>query len=244
MSLPKTFPRSLLLLLLLTTAAFAQQSKQQMDEDFARSVKEWTTKPEFISPLVDHLPKVAGVPSPKDVLGYHIGMPQKLTYTEGIYKYFRTLAEKSPRVKVFNAGKSDEGRDILVVAIASEETIRNLEQYRGYLAQLADPRRLSEEQAREVIAKAKPVYHITAGLHSGETGPPEMVMEFAYRLAVEDAPLINAIRDNVIVMITPVLEPDGRDRYVDWYYRHKIEERSEDDRITGPPYWGKYIFHD
>ena len=75
-------------------------------------------------------------------------MPQKLTYTEGIYKYFRTLAEKSPRVKVFSAGKTDEGRDILVVAIANEATIGNLEQYRGYLAQLADPRRLTEEQHR------------------------------------------------------------------------------------------------
>ena len=71
-----------------------------------------------------------------------------------------------------------------------------------------------------------------------------MVMELGYRLAVEDSPIINNIRDNVIVMITPVLEPDGRDRYVDWYYRHKIEEKTEDDRITGPPYWGKYIFHD
>jgi hypothetical protein len=243
-SLSKNFHRSLLLLLLLATAAVAQQPKQQMDEDFARSVKEWTTKPEFISPLVDHLPKVAGIPAPKDVLGYHIGMPQKLTYTEGIYKYFRALAEKSSRVKVFVAGKTDEGRDIIVVAIANEDTIRKLEQYRGYLAQLADPRRITDEQAREVIAKAKPVYHFTAGLHSAETGPPEMVMELGYRLAVEDSPLINAIRDNVIVMITPVLEPDGRDRYVDWYYRHKIEEKTEDDRIVGPPYWGKYIFHD
>ncbi|MFN7927236.1 MAG: M14 family zinc carboxypeptidase [Blastocatellia bacterium] len=235
--------RSFLLLVWLA-AAFAQQPKQQMDEDFARSVKEWTTKPEFISPLVDHLPKVAGIPSPKDVLGYHIGTPQKLTYTEGIYKYFRTLAEKSPRVKVFVAGKTDEGRDVIVVAIANEETIRNLEQYRGYLAQLADPRRLSDEQARDVIAKAKPVYHFTAGLHSAETGPPEMVMELGYRLAVEDSPLINAIRDNVIVMITPVSEPDGRDRYVDWYYRHKIEQKTEEEGIPGPPYWGKYIFHD
>jgi hypothetical protein len=236
--------RSLLLLLALFTTAIAQAPKQQMDEDFARSVKEWTTKPEFISPLVDHLPKVAGIPSPKDVLGYHIGTPNKLTYTEGIYKYFRALAEKSPRVKVFVAGKTDEGRDIIVVAIANEDTIRNLEQYRGYLAQLADPRRINEEQARDVIAKAKPIYHFTAGLHSGETGPPEMVMELGYRLAVEDSPLINTIRDNVIVMITPVSEPDGRDRYVDWYYRHKIAEKTEDDRIPGPPYWGKYIFHD
>ena len=235
--------RPLILLLILFTS-IAAQPKQTMDEDFARSVKEWTTKPEFISPLIDHLPKVAGIPSPKDVLGYHIGTPQKLTYTEGIYKYFRALAEKSPRVKVFVAGKTDEGRDIIVVAIANEDTIKNLEQYRGYLTQLADPRKLSEEQAREVITKAKPVYHFTAGLHSAETGPPEMVMELGYRLAVEDSPLFNNIRDNVIVMITPVLEPDGRDRYVDWYYRHKIEEKTEDDRITGPPYWGKYIFHD
>ena len=235
--------RPLILLLFLFTSIVAQP-KQTMDEDFAKSIKEWTTKPEFISPLIDHLPKVAGIPSPKDVLGYHIGTPNKLTYTEGIYKYFRALAEKSPRVKVFVAGKTDEGRDIIVVAIANEDTIKNLEQYRGYLTQLADPRKLSEEQAREVITKAKPVYHFTAGLHSGETGPPEMVMELGYRLAVEDSPIINNIRDNVIVMITPVLEPDGRDRYVDWYYRHKIEEKTEDDRITGPPYWGKYIFHD
>ena len=178
------------------------------------------------------------------MLGYHIGTPQKLTYTEGVYKYFRALAEKSPRVKVFVAGKTDEGRDILVVAIANEDTIKNLEQYRGYLSQLADPRLISDEQAREVITKAKPIYHFTAGLHSSETGPPEMVMELGYRLAVEDSPLINTIRDNVIVMITPVLEPDGRDRYVDWYYRHKIEEKTEDDRIAGPPYWGKYIYHD
>ena len=236
--------RPFLLLLILFTSVLAQQPKQQMDEDFAKSIKEWTTKPEFISPLIDHLPKVDGIPTPKDVLGYHIGTPQKLTYTEGVYKYFRTLAEKSPRVKVFVAGKTDEGRDIIVVAIANEDTIKNLEQYRGYLSQLADPRLISDEQAREVITKAKPIYHFTAGLHSSETGPPEMVMELGYRLAVEDSPLINTIRDNVIVMITPVLEPDGRDRYVDWYYRHKLEQKTEEEGIAGPPYWGKYIYHD
>ena len=232
--------RALLFLAILTPLAVSQQP----DEDFAKSIKEWTTKAEFLSPLVDHLPKSLTVPSPSDVLGYHIGQPQKLTYTEDIYKYFRTLAAKSPRVKVFTAGKTDEGRDIIVVAIADEETISNLDQYRAYLAQLADPRRISEDEARDVISKAKPVYHFTAGLHSAETGPPEMVMELAYRLAVEETPLINNIRNNVIVMITPVLEPDGRDRYVDWYYRHKIEEKTEDDRIAGPPYWGKYIYHD
>src|SRR5215467_14359512 len=92
----------------------------------------------------------------------------------------------------------------------------------GYLAQLADPRKLSDAQAREIIAKAKPMYHLMGGLHSAETGPSEMLMELAYRLATDDTPIIKKIRDNVIVSITPAAEPDGRDRYVDWYYRYKI----------------------
>jgi hypothetical protein len=233
-----------LLLAAFVFSAVAQSAKQQVDEDFAKSVREWTTKPEFISPLVDHLPKVAGVPAPKDVLGYHIGTPRKLTRTAEAYRYYRALEKATPRVKVLNTGQTDEGRECLVVFIANEETIRNLETHRGYLAQLADPRNLNDAQARDIIAKAKPIYHLSGGLHSGETGPPEMLMELAYRLAVEDAPIINAIRDNVIVSITPAAEPDGRDRYVDWYYRHKLDEKDEQDSMGGPPYWGKYIFHD
>jgi hypothetical protein len=233
------------LTLLISAAALAQQKQgQQMDEDFAKSVKEWTTRPEFISPLVDHLPKVAGIPTPKEGIGYHIGTPQRLTYTSNIYQYYRLLEAKSPRVKVLTIGKTDEGRECLVVVIASEETIKNIETYRGYLAQLADPRKITEAQAQEIIAKAKPIYHLSGGLHSAETGPPEMLMELAYRLVAEDSPLINAIRENVIVTITPVAEPDGRDSYVDWYYRYKINEKTEEDSVGGPPYWGKYIFHD
>src|ERR1700719_3523310 len=83
------------------------------DAEFARMAKQWTTSPEFSSPLVDHLPRGAGVPSPKDVLGYYIGEPKKLTYTKEIYNYYRTLASKSPRVKVLTLGKTDEGRDYL-----------------------------------------------------------------------------------------------------------------------------------
>ena len=77
----------------------AQQTEKQAvlgdDPDFARLVKEWTTRPEFNSPLVDHLPKVAGIPTPKDVLGHHIGEPKKLTYYADILKYYRALAAAS-----------------------------------------------------------------------------------------------------------------------------------------------------
>ena len=220
------------------------QTKQPQDEEYARLVKEWTTRPEFMSPLVDHLPKVSGIPTTKDVLGYYVGAPKKLTHTADLAKYYRALAAASKRVKIFPAGATDEGRECLVIAVADEETIRDLDRYKGYLARLADPRGLSPEQAKEVIAQAKPIYMFTGGLHSAETGPPEMLMELAYRLAVEDSPLYDSIRKNAIVMMTAAAEPDGRDRYVDWYYKYKLTEESEQERTPQPPYWGKYIYHD
>src|ERR1700731_2677759 len=138
-------------------ATLAQAARPVDDPDFARAVKEWTTRPEFSSPLVDHLPKVAGVPSPKDVLGHHIGEPRKLTYYADILKYYRALAAATPRVKVQSIGKSDEGRELVVVFVGADESIKGLEQYRAYLGQLADPRTLTDAQARDVIAKAKPI---------------------------------------------------------------------------------------
>ena len=235
--------------LLVASAAIHAQSTAKKavttnDDDFAKRVKEWTTRPDFISPLVDHLPKVAGVPSPKDVLGHHIGEPKRLTYYADILKYYRALAAATPRVKVVTIGRSNEDRELVVVFVGSDESIKNLEQYRGYLGQLADPRTVTAQQAAQIIAKAKPLYHLSGGLHSAEVGPSEMLMELTYRIATEDSPIINAIRDNVIVSITPAADPDGRDRNVDWYYKYGINET--EGRTTGAtvPYWGKYVFHD
>ena len=195
---------------------------QIQDEEFAESVKEWTTQPYFISPLVDHLPKVAGVPSPKDVLGYHVGAPAKLTYYADILKYYRALAAAAPaRVKVETIGRSDEDRELVVVWISSDHNIRNLAVNRDKLARIADPRRRSAAEIRQLIATTKPQYHLMGGLHSGETGPSEMLMELAYRLVAETSPLIRQIRDNVYVSITPVGDTDGLDRNVDWFYRNR-----------------------
>ncbi len=217
---------------------------QPQDEEFAKLVREWTTRPEFLSPLVDHLPKAAGIPSPKDVLGHHVGQPKTLTYYADLLKYYRALDAASPRVKVLTVGRSDEGRECVVVFVGSEESIAGLERYRGYLGRLADPRGISDADARDVMAKAKPLYHFIGGLHCNEPGPSEMLMELAYRLAVEESPLVAAIRDKVIVSITPAADPDGRDRFVDWHYAYKIDETSEDLSYGDPPYWGKYVRHD
>jgi hypothetical protein len=218
--------------------------QETQDPEFSRLVREWTTRPEFLSPLVDHLPVVPGIPSPKDVLGHQVGEPRKLTYYSDILSYYRLLASKSPRVRVIDIGRTDEGRELVVVAFGAEETIRGLELYRRRLASLADPRWIPEAEAQRVIAETKPIYHIMGGLHSSETGPPEMLMELAYRLAAEESALMRQIRDNIIVTITPVAEPDGHDRYVDWYYQYLVDITDERDPLPGPPYWGKYVNHD
>jgi len=248
---------------LAVATAPAQQSvtetrdpKQAQDEEFAKLYKEWTGNPIYGSPLVDHLPKVPGIPTPKDVLGYYIGAPGKLTYYEDILKYYRALAAATPRVRVESIGKSDEGRELVVVWVSSDANIKGLQGNRDNLAKLADPRGLSEPQVKNLIATTKPHYHLMGGLHSGELGPPEMLMELVYRLAVETSPLISQIRNNVIVSVTPVADADGRDRNLDWFYKGLDETAAAAAGQAGAvggggrgggagvPYWGKYVYHD
>ncbi len=231
--------------------------RQRQDDEFAKLYSQWTTEPRYGSPLVDHLPRVAGIPTPKDILGYYIGAPKKLTYYDDILKYYRALAAATPRVKVETIGRSDEGRELVVVWVSSDENMKNLAHNRANLAKIADPRGLSESQVHDLIATTKPHYHLIGGLHSGETGPSEMLMELVYRLATETSPMITQIRNNVYVSVTPAAEPDGRDRNVDWFYygldasaaaaakdttpgRHPVPNA----QIGGVPYWGKYVFHD
>jgi hypothetical protein len=196
---------------------------QRQDPEFVSFYKMWT---HHGSPLVDHLPVVSGVPTPKQFLGYYVGAPAKLTYYDRIIAYYRALAKATPRVKVETIGKSDEGRELVVVWVSSDENMKNLAQNRANLAKLADPRPLSEAQVRDLIATTKPNYHFLGCLHSGETGPCEMLMELVYRLATETSPLITQIRNNVIVSVSPAAEPDGRDRNVDWFY-HGLDMKAQ-----------------
>ena len=217
----------------------------RVDEEATRRIHEFTTDAAYLTPLVSYVPEDDAVPSPRDVLGYVVGSEGKLTRPRDTARYFEALAAASPHVALLEMGKSAEGRVMHLVVVADAETLGRLEEYKRYTAALADPRETDETRALEIIREAKPITHITAGLHSPETGPPEMVMELAYRLAVSNHPKIAEIRKNVITLITPLLEVDGRSRQVDWYYRFLTEY---DNRLNmpsvSPPYWGKYVFHD
>jgi hypothetical protein len=242
---------ALLLFLLIASTALladgetapARDPKQPVDDAYTAKIKKYTTQPFFTSPLVDYLPASKNVPTPEAILGDVAGAPGILPYAEDVYKYMRLLEKASPRVKVFSIGKTEEGREMIAVAVSSPENLKNLEENRGRLAKLADPRtiKLDDEEADRIVAQSVPVYYITGTIHSPETGAPTALMELAYRLAVDESPYIREIRDGMITLITPVVEVDGRDRMVDIYHWHLSHPKD-----FYPPliYWGKYVAHD
>src|ERR1041385_6301421 len=216
--------------------------KSPNDTAYGAKIAEYTTEKYFMTELVDHLPLSDKVPSPDKVLGYAVGTPNKLTYTKDLYRYYRELAKASPRVRVFVAPeKSEEGREQMLVLVSDEENLAKLERYKEITAKLADPRKITDAEAQTLITEGKPFYWASGSIHSPETGSPEMLMEMAYRLAVEDSPFIEDIRKNMIVMITPALEVDGRDRMVDLYNYRKANPGKP---VPSLLYWGKYVAHD
>jgi hypothetical protein len=222
---------------------FVRDPKLPIDEEYTKKIKEYTTEPFFSSPLVDYLPASKTVPTPKAVLGDVAGAPGRLPYSEEVHQYMRMLEKASPRVKVFRIGGTDEGREMIAVAISSEANIARLDENRARLAKLGDPRtvNMDDAQAAKLVDATTPIYYITGALHSGETGAPTALMELAYRLAVDEHEYIRSIRDGLITLITPVVEVDGFNKQVDVYKWHLAHPGQNWPSLA---YWGKYIAHD
>lgn len=239
----------ILVLACLTAGAFAQN-----DEAYGKKIKEYTTESFFLTELVDHLPASATVPSPMKHFGDIVGAPNILHHVDEINAYMRVLDKASPRVMVQSMGMSEEGREMIAVVITDETNFKRLDKIKQMNDQLGDPRKLvtggykgdgkltgADEKANALIKETLPIYFATAGMHSPEAGPPEMLMELAYRLGVSENPMIQRIRKNSIVILTPVLDPDGRDRYVETYQYRKQNPTKPAIPLL---YWGKYVAHD
>src|SRR6266498_2183914 len=238
----------LLLFIASATPAFGQikpgrDPNQPVDEPYTKKIREYTTEPFFNSPLTDYLPLSTNVPTPKAVLGDIAGAPGKLPYAEEVYRYMRMLERATPRVKVYSIGTTEEGREMIAVAVASEKLLAKLEENRARLNKLADPRTINmdEAEADRLVTASFPIYYVTGTIHSPETGAPTALMELAYRLAVDESPYVKNIRDNIVTLITPVVEVDGRNRMVDIYRWHLANPGKQFPPLI---YWGHYVAHD
>jgi Zinc carboxypeptidase len=231
--------------LALSASSALAQSPDIAEPGSAEAIAAATTDPHYVSPWVNYVPQSVTVPSPEKFLGRIMGAPGELLGTEKTYAYARALAAASPRVRVFTIGRSEEGRDIVMIAIADEAGIRDLDRLKAATAALADPRHTDQAAAEKLIATSRPIYYFNAALHSDETGSTEAMIELAYRLAVSEQPMIQRIRERLVVLINPISNPDGRDKMVDWFYRYL---KGKTDRPSlprqSPPYWSKYTFVD
>ncbi len=233
---------------LLSSALLYAQSNVGPDVAEAGSIEEIakaTTEARFMSPWVSYLPASPTVPSPRAFLHRIAGAPGELVNVATTDAYCKALAASSPRVRMFTIGRTEEGRDIVMLAIADEQGIADLARLRAATAALADPRVTDPVTADRLIATARPIYYFNAGMHSDETGSTESMLELAYRLAVSEQPMIRRIRENTVVLINPILNADGRDKVVDWFYRY-LKGKTDPATLPrgSPPYWSKYAFVD
>ena len=161
------------------------------------------------------------VPTPESVLGHKPGDDFYLANYDESREYFRRLAGASNRVKIINVGKTTRGLDWDIAIISSPANLAKLDRYKQISQQLAHGRGLDDAAAQALAREGKAIVHIDGGLHSTEVAGAQQSIALAYKLAsTQGDPEIDAILDNVVLMLWPTLNPDGQNEVVAWYRRN------------------------
>src|SRR4029077_19651431 len=181
------------------------------------------------------------VPSPRDVLGFTPGDDYKLADFGQIRDYFQRLDAASERVEVRSAGTSTEGREMLVAVISSETNLAQLARYKDIARRLALVRGVSDEEAHDLAAQGKAIVWIDNGLHASEVATEQHSLLLAWRVATDESAEMRAIRDIMILVLLPTINPDGLDMVVDWY-RRNLGTPYQDSPM--PWLYQKYVGHD
>ena len=184
----------------------------------------------------------AEVPTPISVLGHNPGDDFYLADYEDTVRYFHALAAASDRIKMFTVGKTTEGKDIEIAVISSSQNLAKLDETKMIAGRLAHATNLNDDQAKELARTSKVIVHIDGGLHADEVAGPQHTMVLAYKLlSAQNDPQIDAILDQVILVLWPTLNPDGQDMVVHWY-RQNVGTKYE---VSPMPYlYQDYVGHD
>lgn len=185
----------------------------------------------------------AQLPTPVSVLGHTPGDDFYLADYEDTVRYFHALAAADPaRMKMFTVGKTTEGRDIEIAVISSADNIAHLDQIKQAAAQLAKATNLNDASALALARSTKVIVHIDGGLHADEVAGPQHTMMLTYKLlSAKNDPEIDAILNNVVLILWPTLNPDGQDMVVHWYRQH-VGTKYE---VSPMPWlYQKYVGHD
>jgi Zinc carboxypeptidase len=184
----------------------------------------------------------AEVPTPVSVLGHNPGDDFYLADYEDTIRYFHALAGASDRIKMFTVGKTTRGKDIEIAVISSPQNLAKLDETKQIAGRLAHATDLTDDQARELARTTKVIVHIDGGLHADEVAGPQHTMVLAYKLlSAQSDPQVDAILDQVILVLWPTLNPDGQDMVVHWY-RQNLGTKYE---VSPMPWlYQDYVGHD
>jgi zinc carboxypeptidase len=161
------------------------------------------------------------IPTPVSHFGFRIGDDGQLATAEAIEKYFEAVATASDRVRLTDLGPTTDGHRTIAAFVSAAENIRNLDQIRIDNQRLADPRTLDEADARRLAAAHKVVIVIGCSIHATEIGASQAAIELLHWLATSnDAATLDQLQRAVIVVI-PMLNPDGHRLVVDWYNKFR-----------------------
>ena len=181
------------------------------------------------------------VPSPRAVLGFEPGDDYTLADFRQLRDYFQRLDAASDRVQLRVAGHSTEGNEMLIAIISSEANLARLERYRDISRRLALVRGVTDVEARALAREGKAVVWIDSGLHASEVATSQHAIRLAHQVATEESPEMQAVRDNVLLVLAPCINPDGMNMVVDWY-RRTLRTPHQDSPM--PWLYQKYVGHD
>ncbi|MDP3717392.1 MAG: M14 family metallopeptidase [Acidobacteriota bacterium] len=183
----------------------------------------------------------AAVTSPEKFFGFQMGADRKLANWDQLHEYYQLLAKTSNKLKVVELGKSSEGRPYLAIFISSPANLARLEQLRAANARLADPRGLSEGEARKLVTGAKAVVIQSFALHSNEVAASQTAAEFVFDSITRTDEEATRMLDNVISIVMPSINPDGTQMIADWYMKYV---GTEHEAANLPWLYQKYSGHD
>ncbi len=180
------------------------------------------------------------LPSPEDFFGFRMGADYKIAdYTE-IVSYLQMADEKSDRATLRQIGATVLGKPMYVMFISSEENLKQLDKWRNISEKLSRAR-IGEAEARQLAQDGKAIIWIDGGIHSSEKAGTQFPPELAYDIITGETSEIKKIRENVILMLMPNINPDGLDIVANWYKKNL----GTPYETTNPPVlYHYYVGHD
>ena len=183
----------------------------------------------------------ATLPTPEQFFGHRMGEDRKLANWDRLLEYYRTLAKATDRMKLVELGKSSEGRPYVALFISASANLARLEQLRAMNATLADPRGVAAAEIDRIVKDGRAGVIQTFALHSNEVAASQTAAEFVHDSLTRDDEEAARMREQVISIVVPSINPDGTQMIADWYMKHVGTEFE-----AGPLPWlyQKYAGHD